>query len=453
MLAVGYGPTGDVVATGGADGTARLWNAETGKPLHTLRAHKGAVLATKFDAAGDRLATLGTDRAVRVWDVRSGRELQQLVGVHGRTKIQDAWSEGVAFVGDNRIAVSPWSRGMPLSPVVARIFDLSSGAEVGVVKHPSAETGAREIDVSPDGTLLATSHGDSNPGLHLYRLPGGELLDEVEAHTAGVLDIEFSRDDSVIATAGVDGAARVWEIRNEKLRELLALRGNPNPVMSVSFSEDATRLVTAGQISQEARVWDVSRAGRGEVLTLPGPQSGPVPPDVAFTPDGRRLVASSGPAGTVRVWNAETGAELLVIDGHARADAPTRGVMGVDVSPDGSLIATAGADGSARVYKAETGEELLAVRGRHCARERGCAVSRAVFSPDGTKIATTGSDATVRIMASDSGRELRVLRGHERVGVGHESRRVECRREAPAGVRPERGAHLGRADRAPARAH
>ena len=305
---------------------------------------------------------------------------------------------------------------MPLSPVVARIFDLSSGDEVGVVEHPSVETGAREIDVSPDGTLLAASHGDSNPGLHLYRLPGGELLDEVEAHTAGVLDIEFSRDDSVVATAGVDGAARVWEIRNGKLRELLTLRGNPNPVMSVSFSEDATRLVTAGQISQEARVWDVSRAGRGEVLTLPGPQSGHVPPDVAFTPDGRRLVASSGPAGTVRVWNAETGAELIVIDGHARADTPTRGVVGIDVSPDGSLIATAGADGSARVFNAETGEEVLAVHGRHCAGERGCAVNRAAFSPDGTKIATTGSDATVRIMASDSGRELRVLRGHDRVG-------------------------------------
>ena len=110
------------------------------------------------------------------------------------------------------------------------------------------------------------------------------------------MDIEFSRDGTVLATAGVDGAAKVWEIRNGKLRERLALRGNPNPVMSVSFSGDATRLVTVGQISQEARVWDVSAAGRGEVLTLPGPKSGPVPPAIAFTPDGRRLVASSGPA-------------------------------------------------------------------------------------------------------------------------------------------------------------
>ncbi len=418
VLAVGYSPKGDVVATGAADGTARLWSAKTGELLHTLRAHKGAVLATKFDAAGRRLATLGTDRAVRLWDVRSGRELLELANVHNRTNVQDAWSEGVAFVGDDRIAVSPWSRGTPVSPVVARIFDLSTGAEAGLVEDPSGEAGAREIAVSPDGTLLAASHGDINPELQLYRLPGGELLDAVEAHSGGVMDIEFSRDGLELATAGVDGAARVWAVRNGKLRELLALRGNPSPVMSVSFSADATRLVTVGQISQEARVWDVSPAGRGEVLTLPGPLSGPVAPAIAFTPDGRRLVASSGPAGTVRIWSAETGAELLTLDRDARSDAPVRGVDGIDVSPDGSRIATASADGSARVYDAASGDELLAVRGRHCFAPRTCAVNGIAFSPDGTRIATTGSDGTARIMNADTGRELRVFPGRRPIGTG-----------------------------------
>ena len=413
VLTVGFSPKGDVVATGSADGTARLWSAETGRLLHTLPAHEGAVLATKFDAAGRRLATLGTDRAVRVWDVRSGRELQELAGVHNRTNVQDAWSEGVDFVGDDRVAVSPWARGTALSPVVARIFDSSSGDEVGIVEHPSGETGAREIAVSPDGTLLAATHVDNDPDVYLYRLPGGELLDVVEAHTSGPIDIEFSRDGSLLATGGVDGAARVWKIQNGKLREVLAVRGHSNPVMSVSFSGDATRLVTVGETSQEARVWDVSPAGRGEVLTLPGPEkSGGFNGGIAFTPDGGRLVAPSGPAGTVRVWNAKTGAELLVLDGHARGDARTRDVIGVDVSPDGSRIATAGADGSARIYDALNGEELFAVRGRHCDRQRGCAVNRAAFSPDGTKIATTGADATVRIMAADTGRELGVLRGY-----------------------------------------
>ncbi|MGH3135810.1 MAG: WD40 repeat domain-containing protein, partial [Gaiellaceae bacterium] len=417
VLAVGYSPKGDVVATGAADGTARLWSAETGRLLHTLRAD-GAVLATTFDAAGGRLATVATDRAVRVWDVRSGRELRAFVGVHDRTDPAFAWGDGVAFVGHDRIAISPWASGSPLSPVVARIFDLSSGAEVGVVRRPGGNTGAREIGVSPDGTLLAASHGQTNPELDLYRLPDGERLDSVESHSGGVLDLEFSRDGSVLATAGVDGAARMWGSQNGRLRELLALRSKPNPVMSVSFSGDATRLVTVGQISQEARVWDVTEAGRGEVLALPGPESGLFQNAIAFTRDGRRLVASSGPAGTVRVWNAETGAELLALNAQADGHASARGISGIDVSPDGLRIATAGADGSARVYDATSGKELLVVRGRHCAGRGTCAVNRAAFSPDGTKIATTGADATVRIMAADGGRELRVLRPQGPVGLG-----------------------------------
>ena len=142
--------------------------------------------------------------------------------------------------------------------------------------------------------------------------------------------------------------------------------------LNETFSGDATRLVTVGQI-WAARVWDVSAAGRGEVLTLPGPESGPVPPAIAFTPDGRRLVASLGPAGGT------------VVSG----------------TPNPELSSSP-----------------IVVRGRHCASRRDCAVNRAVFSPDGTKIATTGADATVRIMTADTGPELRVLRAHGPVGSG-----------------------------------
>ena len=120
----------------------------------------------------------------------------------------------------------------------------------------------------------------------------------------------------------------------------------------------------------------------------------------------------------VRVWSTNTGAELLVLDQHARTSAPVRAVIGIDVSPDGSRIATAGADGSARIFDAETGRELVVVRGRHCVPSGLCVVNRAVFSPDGSRIATTGWDASVRIFDATTGRQLRVLRGHAPGGLG-----------------------------------
>ncbi len=175
--------------------------------------------------------------------------------------------------------------------------------------------------------------------------------------------------------------------------------------------------MTLGQLSGQARVWDVTPAGRGEVLTLPGPQTD-WHADIAFTPDGRRLVASSGREGTVRVWSVDTGAELLVLDQHARADAPVHAVIGIDVSPDGSRVATAGADGSARIFDAATGRQLLVIRGHHCVPGGLCVVNRAVFNGDGSRIATTGWDATVRIFDAATGRQLRVLRGHEPGGFG-----------------------------------
>jgi WD40 repeat protein/DNA-binding SARP family transcriptional activator len=410
VLAVGYSPGGTVVATGSANGTATIWNPSTGEALHVLPAHRGGVFATRFSADGKQLATLGADRAVRVWDVRSGRLLHTITKAHNRTSAAAGWGEGVAFVGAHRIAVAPWSLGTGDSPVVARVFDLSSGHQVGVVKDPAGATRIVDIDVSPDGKLLVAGHAQWP--LQLYRLSDGRQLD-VGQNDGGILDVEFSRDGKFVATGAVDGFAKIWSVADGKLREVLRLRGHDNPVGSVSFNRYETRLVSWGEVSDEARVWDVTPAGRGEVLTLPGPRSkSEFHSDIAFTPDGRRLVASSGPAGTVRVWSVQTGKELLRLDQGAEERAPEHGAIGIDVSPDGSHIATAGADGSVRVFDAESGKQLLALRHQHCVPHL-CVVNRAVFSPDGSRIATTGWDATVRILDAQSGRLLRVLRGHE----------------------------------------
>ena len=125
--------------------------------------------------------TLGADRAVRVWDVRTGRELQSFRKVHDRTNLQATWGEGVAFAGRDRIVVAPRVRGSAPSPIVAKVFDIPSGKQVAVVEDPRGNTLIFDLDVSPDGRLLAAGRGEGTE-LQLYELPSGKQLDAVPAH-------------------------------------------------------------------------------------------------------------------------------------------------------------------------------------------------------------------------------------------------------------------------------
>ncbi|MCC7445803.1 MAG: WD40 repeat domain-containing protein [Anaerolineae bacterium] len=75
VSSVMWSPDGTKLATGGGfvnlgginDITARIWDAETGKPILTLEGHSQPVREAAWSPDGTRLATAGFDNTVRIW--------------------------------------------------------------------------------------------------------------------------------------------------------------------------------------------------------------------------------------------------------------------------------------------------------------------------------------------------------------------------------------------------
>ena len=168
------------------------------------------------------------------------------------------------------------------------------------------------------------------------------------------------------------------------------------PIHSVAFSPEGTRIVL-GSDDTSVRVWDASTGA--ELKVLNGHTK--TVHSVAFSPDGTRIVSGSYDD-SVRVWDASTGAELRVLNGHTEA------VNSVAFSPDGTCIVSGSFDDSAWVWDASTGAELNVLIG-HTA-----AICSIAFSSDSMCVVSGSADESVRVWDASTGAELKVLNGHTR---------------------------------------
>ena len=120
---------------------------------------------------------------------------------------------------------------------------------------------------------------------------------------------------------------------------------------------------------------------------------------VAFHPT-KNLVASCSYDKSVKLWNADSGAELWTV----RCDSV---VLSVVWSPDGTKIVTGCGDGKVRIFDSASGTLSGSPLTGHSNT-----VSSVHFSPDGTRLVTGSFDKTVKIWNPVTGEELCQLRGH-----------------------------------------
>src|SRR5262249_4234759 len=161
---------------------------------------------------------------------------------------------------------------------------------------------------------------------------------------------------------------------------------------------DGKRLATGSEgvspnWAGEVKLWD-AQTGQ-ELLSLKG-HTGWIT-SVAFSPDGKRLASGSGGGidheqqktvpGEVKGWDAQTGQVLLTIKDF------TPRFPKVAFSPDGKRLASAGGpswkQGEVKVWDAQTGQELLTCKGHTGYLES------VAYNPDGKRLVSAAQDGTV----------------------------------------------------------
>jgi len=353
-----YSPDGLHILTASLDGTARIWDAASGKETAVLRISKYGACFADYSSDGSRVLTICDDHTASVLDAATGKEISR----------QMCWS---------RRNVNPWGLQPSFSPdgtrfvtyvglhLEAKIIDAATGNETFLLDV--GEAIVESAAFSPDGTRLVT--GGSNGTASLWDAVTGKVLAVLPGHNSGINFAAFSPDGSRIVTASWDRTARIWNAVTGEA--IVVLRGPEMIVNSATFSPDGCRVVVASD-DKIARLWD---ALTGEELAVLRGHKGDVN-SVAFSPDGSRVVTASSD-GTARLWDALTGEELAVLRGH-EGD-----VNSVAFSPDGSRVVTASSDGTARLWDAATRNEFVDRRGPEDS------ILFAAFSSDGTRVLAT----------------------------------------------------------------
>jgi WD40 repeat protein len=373
-----FSPDGKRLYTASNDGTWKVWDATaTSEPI-VLKVTPLSLGGWALSRDGTRLAAgvpgLGGKQArpeIKVFDAATGRELVAFPPPAPGGSI-----DHLTFSPDGKRLAGVVGPGLFAGAAggesVVRVWDAATGGELRA--FPGTPRRIAHLAFSPDGRRLAAVVSakerekqrdevkvwDAATGQEALTIPGGPYrlaADGLVGPTA--LGMSFSPDGKRLAASvwfteqGKQAAAvKVWDAATG--RETLTIPGNVYTFRNPAFSPDGKLLAVAASTgsplgptdtafasSAEVKVYD---AGTGqERLVLKGHYNSGVRL-VLFSPDGRRIVTSSGyvqGAGQVRdevkVWDAATGRELLTW-----RDVPPL-VWNMAFSPDGNRLTAVGA--------------------------------------------------------------------------------------------------------------
>ena len=174
--------------------TVLLWDIPHGKIHYTLKGHTDKIKALAFTPNGKMLASGGDDGTIRIWDVSTGTQLFNLPS--GKTRV-------LAFSANGKILATTNSQFM------IHLWDIDNSRQMSTIQ---GNNGFVEVlAFSPDSKILASGGRDGK--IHLWDVSTRKQLSIVKGHTTDIKDLIFSEDGKSMASGSSDGLVFLWNVK------------------------------------------------------------------------------------------------------------------------------------------------------------------------------------------------------------------------------------------------
>lgn len=345
ISAVAISDDGKIAASGGRDGSLRLWDVPNRKQLAVLNDDDGWYRSVSMSRDGRLLVAANVLKgSVTLWNVP---ERKQLFAVPIKAIDGQIAPDGSSFAAFTEQGMTVW--------------DTAKLTETARFAAP----GSLVTSYSPDGKLIAST---SENNVIVRQANDGAVVATLTGHTDEVSAIAFNRTGTALATVAPDGHMRLWD--TAKWTQVMDKQASEGGLSAVTFNAAGTAVLAAGS-GTAINIWDVASGnamlglGTGSVTTF----------SLAMTGDGHTFLSADS-VGQITVWAFQKAV-------FGARDTPLVGVASHD-----KLLATIGADGTIRLWDSATGDQIRQFT-------HGNKATAVTFTADGSRLISVGLDGAV----------------------------------------------------------